>query len=108
MFVVTAGRRRARAHSEEAKQRGEFFLAHGCRRSPSKPPKAARSGCIAASARIGAFPIRHHDHAGALHLAYRGKRYSFGYPACPNLDDQQGTLVRAAASRKIAPIGVEA
>jgi 5-methyltetrahydrofolate--homocysteine methyltransferase len=21
---------------------------------------------------------------------YRGKRYSFGYPACPNLDDQGG------------------
>lgn len=21
---------------------------------------------------------------------YRGKRYSFGYPACPNLDDQKG------------------
>ena len=21
---------------------------------------------------------------------YRGKRYSFGYPACPNLDDQAG------------------
>jgi 5-methyltetrahydrofolate--homocysteine methyltransferase len=21
---------------------------------------------------------------------YRGKRYSFGYPACPNLDDQRG------------------
>jgi 5-methyltetrahydrofolate--homocysteine methyltransferase len=21
---------------------------------------------------------------------YTGKRYSFGYPACPNLDDQQG------------------
>ena len=21
---------------------------------------------------------------------YRGKRYSFGYPACPNMDDQQG------------------
>ena len=21
---------------------------------------------------------------------YRGKRYSFGYAACPNLDDQQG------------------
>ena len=21
---------------------------------------------------------------------YHGKRYSFGYPACPNLDDQQG------------------
>ncbi len=21
---------------------------------------------------------------------YRGKRYSFGYPACPNLEDQDG------------------
>jgi len=21
---------------------------------------------------------------------YRGKRYSFGYPACPNLEDQKG------------------
>jgi len=21
---------------------------------------------------------------------YRGKRYSFGYPACPNLEDQTG------------------
>ena len=21
---------------------------------------------------------------------YRGKRYSFGYPACPNLEDQRG------------------
>ena len=34
---------------------------------------------------------------------YRGKRYSFGYPACPNLDEQQGlfTLLRPA------DIGVE-
>jgi 5-methyltetrahydrofolate--homocysteine methyltransferase len=23
---------------------------------------------------------------------YHGKRYSFGYPACPNLDDQQGVF----------------
>ena len=25
-----------------------------------------------------------------FHQKYRGSRYSFGYPACPNLDDQQG------------------
>jgi 5-methyltetrahydrofolate--homocysteine methyltransferase len=25
-----------------------------------------------------------------LAARYRGKRYSFGYPACPNLEDQQG------------------
>ncbi len=30
------------------------------------------------------------DDAGTIHSRYRGKRYSFGYPACPNLDDQQG------------------
>ena len=30
---------------------------------------------------------------------YRGKRYSFGYPACPNLDDQAGHLETAAAGR---------
>ena len=23
---------------------------------------------------------------------YHGKRYSFGYPACPNLDDQEGVF----------------
>ena len=28
-----------------------------------------------------------HDHFTSK---YHGKRYSFGYPACPNLDDQQG------------------
>ena len=30
---------------------------------------------------------------------YRGKRYSFGYPACPNLDDQQGYVEAAPARR---------
>jgi 5-methyltetrahydrofolate--homocysteine methyltransferase len=24
-----------------------------------------------------------------FHQKYRGSRYSFGYPACPNLEDQQ-------------------
>jgi 5-methyltetrahydrofolate--homocysteine methyltransferase len=34
---------------------------------------------------------------------YRGKRYSFGYPACPNLDDQQGLFTLLGP----ADIGVE-
>jgi 5-methyltetrahydrofolate--homocysteine methyltransferase len=36
---------------------------------------------------------------------YRGKRYSFGYPACPNLDDQQGlfTLLRPKTSACSSP-----
>ena len=41
-----------------------------CRRWPSKPRKAAPNGCIAASAKTGASPIRRRiDHAGALHVA---------------------------------------
>ena len=61
------------------------------RRWPSRRPRAPPNGCTAASAKIGAFPIRPpltmHDRFTSR---YRGKRYSFGYPACPNLDDQQG------------------
>ena len=31
------------------------------------------------------------DHAADRFTSrYRGKRYSFGYPACPNLEDQAG------------------
>jgi 5-methyltetrahydrofolate--homocysteine methyltransferase len=32
------------------------------------------------------------DLDGLLHQHYRGSRYSFGYPACPNLADQQQLL----------------
>ncbi len=38
---------------------------------------------------------------------YRGKRYSFGYPACPNLDDQQGIwkLLQSGRYRRAADRG---
>jgi 5-methyltetrahydrofolate--homocysteine methyltransferase len=32
------------------------------------------------------------DLEGLLHQRYRGSRYSFGYPACPNLADQRALL----------------
>jgi len=35
-----------------------------------------------------ASPIRRLDHGAAITSRYRGKRYSFGYPACPSLEDQ--------------------
>jgi 5-methyltetrahydrofolate--homocysteine methyltransferase len=40
---------------------------------------------------------------GLFQARYRGKRYSFGYPACPDLSDQV-TLFRLLDGRKI---GVE-
>ncbi len=91
IFVVTAGAG-VREKSEEMEAgAASIFGRTGCRRSPSRPRKAAPNGCIAAFAKTGAFA----DPPGMtmqerFTSRYRGKRYSFGYPACPNLDDQQG------------------
>ena len=43
------------------------------------------------------------ERAELLRQGYRGSRYSFGYPACPNLADQRQLLALLDASR----IGVE-
>ena len=62
----------------------------GTRPWPSSHPEASRAGCTGASANWG-FPdpptTTMHDRFTSK---YHGKRYSFGYPACPNLEDQQG------------------
>src|SRR3712207_8377489 len=52
------------------------------------------------------FPYRtlfRSDMRELLRQGYRGSRYSFGYPACPNLADQAPLLELLGASR----IGVE-
>ncbi len=56
MFVVTSGEG-VIEHSERAKAAGEFFKAHAIRRSASRLPKPARSGCTAVFAKIGDSPI---------------------------------------------------
>ena len=43
------------------------------------------------------------DTHGLLKQGYHGSRYSFGYPACPNLEDQEQILRLLGAER----IGVE-
>ncbi len=43
------------------------------------------------------------DKEKLLQQAYRGSRYSFGYPACPNLKDQEQLLTLLGAER----IGIE-
>ena len=39
------------------------------------------------------------DHDEMLNQGYRGSRYSFGYPACPNLADQRQLLDLLGADR---------
>jgi 5-methyltetrahydrofolate--homocysteine methyltransferase len=39
------------------------------------------------------------DRDRLLQQGYRGSRYSFGYPACPNLEDQEQILALLGAER---------
>jgi 5-methyltetrahydrofolate--homocysteine methyltransferase len=90
LFVVTAGEG-VREFSEAAKQRGEFFLAHAIQALAIETAEGAAEWLHRLIREDWGFPD-----APTMTMQerftsrYRGKRYSFGYPACPNLDDQQG------------------
>jgi 5-methyltetrahydrofolate--homocysteine methyltransferase len=90
LFVITAGLG-IRERSEQWKQGGEFFKAHAIQALALETAEAGAEWLHHRIRKDWGFP----DAAGgSMHdcftSKYRGKRYSFGYPACPNLDDQQG------------------
>ena len=90
LFVCTAGEG-VRERSEAAKQRGEFFLAHALQALAIETAEGCAEWIHRRIREDWGFPD-----PPAMTMQerftsrYRGKRYSFGYPACPNLDDQQG------------------
>jgi 5-methyltetrahydrofolate--homocysteine methyltransferase len=90
MFVVTAGEC-VRSHSEEAKQRGEFLMAHGLQALAIETAEGCAEWLHRRIREDWGFPdsptMTMQDRFTSR---YRGKRYSFGYPACPNLEDQAG------------------
>jgi 5-methyltetrahydrofolate--homocysteine methyltransferase len=90
LFVVTAGEG-VREKSEEAKRHGHYFLSHGLQALAIETAEACAEWLHRRIREDWGFPdppaMTMHDRFTAR---YRGKRYSFGYPACPNLDDQQG------------------
>jgi 5-methyltetrahydrofolate--homocysteine methyltransferase len=90
MFVVTAGEC-VRSHSEEAKQRGEFLMAHGLQAVAIETAEGCAEWLHRRIREDWGFPdsptMTMQDRFTSR---YRGKRYSFGYPACPNLEDQAG------------------
>jgi len=90
LFVVTAGAC-IREHSEEWKRAGEFFKAHGIQALAIETAEGTAEWLHRRIREDWGFPdpptLTMHDRFTSQ---YRGKRYSFGYPACPNLDDQQG------------------
>jgi 5-methyltetrahydrofolate--homocysteine methyltransferase len=90
MFVVTAGDQ-VREEAERAKQAGEFFKTHALQALAIESAEGCAEWLHRRIREDWGFPD-----APTMTMQerftsrYRGKRYSFGYPACPNLDDQQG------------------
>jgi len=90
LFVLTAGER-VREQAEQARQAGKFFASHALQALALETAEAAAEWLHRRLREDWGFP----DPPGLtmeerLAARYRGKRYSFGYPACPNLEDQQG------------------
>ncbi|MBV9085087.1 MAG: methionine synthase [Acidobacteriaceae bacterium] len=88
LFVVTAGEG-VIEHSQQAKERGEFFKAHALQALGIETAEATAEWLHRRIREDWGFPdppsLTMHERFTSR---YRGKRYSFGYPACPNLEQQ--------------------
>jgi 5-methyltetrahydrofolate--homocysteine methyltransferase len=90
LFVVTAGAG-VRERSEEWKRAGEFVKAHAIQALAIETAEGAAEWLHRRIREDWGFPDPPSTTMKDRFTSrYRGKRYSFGYPACPNLDDQQG------------------
>ena len=93
MFVVTAGEGIS-AIAETAKQRGEYVRSYALQALALESAEATAEWLHARIRGIWGFPDAPDTPKKDLFQAhYRGRRYSFGYPACPDLE-QQAKLFR--------------
>jgi 5-methyltetrahydrofolate--homocysteine methyltransferase len=90
LFVVTAGEG-VRERAEKAKNEGYYFKSHGMQALAIESAEACAEWLHRRIREDWGFPDSPEmTMAQRFTSRYRGKRYSFGYPACPNLDDQAG------------------
>ena len=90
MFVTTAGEG-IRERAEEAKRNGEYLRSYALQALALETAEAAAEWLHAQLRRTWGFPDEPGLPRQSLFQArYRGKRYSFGYPACPDLESQAG------------------
>ena len=88
LFVVTAGEG-IRSRSEEAKNDGYYFKSHGLQALAIETAEGCAEWLHRRIREDWGFPDPPETTmAQRFTSRYRGKRYSFGYPACPNLEDQ--------------------
>ena len=90
LFVVTAGAC-VRERAEAWKQAGEYFKSIAILALATETAEGTAEWLHRRIREDWGFPdsptMTMHDRFTSK---YRGKRYSFGYPACPNMEDQQG------------------
>jgi 5-methyltetrahydrofolate--homocysteine methyltransferase len=90
LFVVSAGEG-VRERSEKAKHEGHYFKSHGLQALAIESAEACAEWLHRRIREDWGFPDPPDlTMAQRFTSRYRGKRYSFGYPACPNLEDQAG------------------
>jgi len=90
MFVVTAGEG-IRERSTAAKDAGEFFRSHALQALAIETAEACAEWIHRRIREDWGFPDPPSMSMKERFTSrYRGKRYSFGYGACPNLEDQAG------------------
>jgi 5-methyltetrahydrofolate--homocysteine methyltransferase len=90
LFVVTAGKG-VRERAEEAKAAGNYFVSHALQALAIESAEACAEWLHRRIREDWGFPDPPEMTMQQRFTSrYRGKRYSFGYPACPNLEDQAG------------------
>jgi 5-methyltetrahydrofolate--homocysteine methyltransferase len=90
VFVVTAGEG-IRERAEKAKHDGYYFKSHGLQALAIESAEACAEWLHRRIREDWGFPDPPEmTMAQRFTSRYRGKRYSFGYPACPDLEDQAG------------------
>ena len=103
LFITTAGEG-VRGRAEELKAAGEYLLCHALQAVAVETAEAAAEWLHRRLREQWGFPdAPETTMRDRFQARYRGKRYSFGYPACPDLADQ-ATLFRLLDGRRI---GVE-
>jgi 5-methyltetrahydrofolate--homocysteine methyltransferase len=88
MFVTTAGTG-IRGLAEQAKERGEYLRSYALQALALETAEGAAEWVHERLRAAWGFPDEGLSRKDLFQARYRGKRYSFGYPACPDLEDQQ-------------------
>jgi 5-methyltetrahydrofolate--homocysteine methyltransferase len=90
VFVVTAGEG-VRERAEKAKNEGYYFRSHGLQALAIESAEGCAEWLHRRIREDWGFPDpAEMTMARRFTSRYRGKRYSFGYPACPDLEEQAG------------------